>query len=69
MKATNNMNVFVSHMYREGNTCACGLANLALAQSTHVWFPAVLDCIRAEFVRNRLGLPNYRLSLFEKVLT
>lgn len=64
MKATNNMNFFVSHIFREGNTCADGLANLALAQSAHVWFPTVPDCIRAEFVRNRLGLPNYRFISF-----
>lgn len=26
-----NMKFFVSHIYREGNTCACGLANIDLS--------------------------------------
>jgi hypothetical protein len=64
MEATKNMNFFVSHIYKEGNTCVDGLASLPLALSSHVWFPFVPNCIMVEFVRNRLGLLNYRFVSF-----
>ena len=64
MDVTKNMNVFVSHIYREGNTYTDGLANLCLALSSHVWFPSVPDSIRAEYIRNILGLPNFRFKSF-----
>ena len=55
-----NMNFIVSHIYREGILCANGLANLGLALSSFVWFPSPPPSISADFVRNRLDLPNFR---------
>jgi len=55
-----NMNFLACHMYREGNTYADGLATLGLALSSQVWFPSIPDYISTHYVRNRLGLPNYR---------
>jgi len=50
LESIRNMNFLVSHIYREGNSCAHGLTNLGLALSSLVWFPP-------DYVRNRLGLP------------
>jgi len=57
------MNFVVSHIYREGNSCADGLANLGLAQSAFVWFHSPPPSILADFVKNKLGLPNFRFVL------
>ena len=55
-----NMNFLVSHIYIEGNTCAYMLTNFDLTLSPYVWFPYLPDFLRYEFVKNQLGLPNFR---------
>lgn len=59
-----SMNFFVTHIYREGNSCADSFANLGLAVSSLVWFPSLPSQIANDFTRNRLGLPNFRFSYF-----
>ena len=58
------MNFFVSHIYREGNSCADGLANIVLALSAFAWFPFLPDSIIPGYGRNLLSLPNYRFVFF-----
>ena len=36
MEVIKDMNFFVSHIYREGNTCVNGLANFGLALFLHI---------------------------------
>jgi hypothetical protein len=58
------MNLILSHVFREGNSCADGLARLGLALSNlTVWFDLAV-VIRDGFFRNKVGLPNYRFSNF-----
>ncbi|CAJ2641500.1 unnamed protein product [Trifolium pratense] len=57
-----SMNFFVSHIYREGNTCADKFANLGLSILTLNWWCNVPPHISDDFVRNRLGLPFYRFG-------
>ncbi len=61
-----SINFVYSHVYREGNACADGLANLGLYYSLNylVWFDSIPDSIGGEYNRNRLGLPNYRFVNF-----
>lgn len=54
------MNFVVSHMYREMNSYANGLANLGLHLYAFVWFPSPSDSICSDFLKNRLGLPSFR---------
>ena len=58
------MNFLISHVYREGNSCADSLANVGLALSLFVWFPSLPDCIRKYYITNRLGMPNRRFVYF-----
>jgi len=53
-----NMRFFASHIYREGNVCADGLANFGLTLTSHdlFWFNDISDFIRGEYIRNRLGM-------------
>lgn len=50
----------VTHIYREGNQCADKLANIGLSLSSHFWFPTIPSQIQADYVKDRLGLPNFR---------
>jgi ribonuclease HI len=50
----------VSHIYREGNTCADRLANAGFFVDGVVWWDQLPSCSRDSFSRDRLGLPNYR---------
>ena len=59
-----DMNFFVTHIFREGNSCTDSFANLGLELSSFVWFPSLPSQIRLEYVKNRLGLPNFRFSSF-----
>jgi hypothetical protein len=61
-----DINFTFSHVYREGNACADGMANigLALPPNSFVWHTSIPDGIREEYSRNRLGLPNYRFVNF-----
>ena len=60
----NAMNFIVSHIYREGNQCADRLAALGLTiQNLTIWSDVPLD-IREFYVKNRLGMPNFRFINF-----
>lgn len=50
----------VTHVYREGNSCADKLANIGLALSSHIWFTSIPTQVVADFVRDKHGYPNYR---------
>lgn len=60
------MRFMVTHIYREGNTCADSLANLGLTlpSSDIFWSDSLHEFIRGEYSRNRLGLPNFRFTIF-----
>jgi ribonuclease HI len=61
-----SMRFVVSHIYREGNSCADGLANIGLHMSSFdlFWSDSIPDSIRGEYTRNRLGMPNFRFCTF-----
>jgi ribonuclease HI len=61
---TRQMNFIVSHIYREGNTCADLLAEIGLGINGSLWWDNVLGVIRQAVIRNKLGLPNYRFVNF-----
>ncbi|GAU27936.1 hypothetical protein TSUD_146500 [Trifolium subterraneum] len=58
----NNMNCFVTHIYREGNKVADLIANHGLTLSSFIsWNNApllIVDCMSS----NKLGMPSFRLS-------
>jgi hypothetical protein len=57
---TRSMNFFVTHIFREGNTCADALANLGLNTDTFIWWDLPPLHIAPDFYYNKLGYPNYR---------
>lgn len=57
---TANMQFLVSHIFREGNTCADKLAYFGLSVVGSVWWDSIPSFVTEEFFRNRNGLPNYR---------
>ena len=50
----------VTHVYREGNSCADKLANIGLALSSHFWFTSIPSQLSADFARDKHGYPNFR---------
>jgi ribonuclease HI len=66
LQLTYNMRFCASHIYREGNTCADSLANFGLSLSSFdiFWFDVIPEFVRGEYIRNRLGMPNYRFTTF-----
>jgi len=61
-KYVRSMNFLITHIYREGNSCADNMANVGLALSSFVWFPSLPDCIRHNYGRNRLGMHSCRFT-------
>jgi hypothetical protein len=61
LKITSGMNFVVSHVYREGNQCADGLANLGLSIDRFTIWNELPQEIRSFFVDNRLGKPSFRI--------
>ena len=57
-----SMNFFVTHIYREGNKCADILANVGLSIASYSWFSQAPPEINLDFVKNKLGFPNFRVS-------
>ncbi|KAK2452776.1 hypothetical protein QL285_000540 [Trifolium repens] len=55
-----SMNLIVSHIYREDNTCADGLANIGLSLDMFTFWYDMSDVIRDRFISYRQGRPNYR---------
>ncbi|KAK9288313.1 hypothetical protein L1049_016764 [Liquidambar formosana] len=54
------MNVIFSHIYREGNSIADKIANLALNFFDLTWWHADSGVVPSELARDMLGLPFYR---------
>ncbi|XP_019432659.1 PREDICTED: uncharacterized protein LOC109339643 [Lupinus angustifolius] len=55
-----NMNFNVSHIFREGNTCADKLANHGILTRSNTWWNTMSSFISAKFIKNRAELPSYR---------
>jgi len=64
IEVTKRKNFIASHIYREENICADGLANLGLMSNGFLWWQNVPNNIRKEVVKNMLGMPNYRFTTF-----
>ena len=60
MLTVNSMNFLATHVFREGNTCADTLANVGLSLSHLTVWMNTPDCIREFYVKNKLGMSNYR---------
>jgi hypothetical protein len=61
LKISNSRNIMVSHVYREGNHCANGLAKIGLnLNSCIIWNKLPLE-IRDSFDSNKLGKPFFRV--------
>lgn len=54
------MNFYVSHIFREGNTCANKLASFGLTAPGFLWWDTIPPFIREDLFGNRFGLPSYR---------
>lgn len=57
-----NMGFYVSHIYREGNACADGLANYGLHNIGVTWWDCMPRCIASLALQNKMGLPMQRFS-------
>ncbi|KAF1868472.1 hypothetical protein Lal_00008279 [Lupinus albus] len=57
-----SMRFKVSHIFREGNTCADMLAAFGVSSQVYIWWDVTPRFIFEEVNRNRLGLPNYRCN-------
>jgi ribonuclease HI len=55
-----DMQIIVSHVFREGNFVADKLANLGLSVNEFTWWNSAPSSIRADLARNRDGLPYFR---------
>lgn len=60
LNQVSKMNFLVTHVYREGNCCADALANEGLTLDVFTVWLEIPAFIRGNFVRDRLGMPNYR---------
>jgi len=54
---------------REWNFYSYWLVNIGLTFSSFVWLSSLPHSFNIEYIRNRLGLPNFRFIFSEKVLT
>jgi hypothetical protein len=52
----------ISHIYRESNVCADGLANYGLTLTTvdMFWSDIIPAFIREEYIKNRMGMLSFR---------
>jgi hypothetical protein len=60
MELTKKMNFIIPHIYREGNQCADGIANLGLHIQNFYWWNNIPSNICNAFAINKCGLPKYR---------
>ena len=58
------MNFYVSHVFREGNQCADGLANIGLSVNQFTILQIIPASLQAVFVKDKLGWPNFRFVPF-----
>jgi ribonuclease HI len=61
---TVNMNVIITHIYREGNDIADSLANIGIGLDNVCFFNEPPSCIVDSLYRNQLGLPSFRFTTF-----
>jgi len=54
------MNFFVTHVYREGNCCVDSLTNIGIILNHLTIWSEIPLCIRGNFVRDGLGMNNYK---------
>ncbi|KAL2340192.1 hypothetical protein Fmac_008132 [Flemingia macrophylla] len=58
-----SINFYVSHILREGSSCADKLASYHIPfRSDFSWWDRLPNCVRFEFAANRLGFPVYRFN-------
>jgi hypothetical protein len=55
------MNCIVSHIYREGNQVVDSLANYGCLISSFTSWQVVPDFVIDSFVKNKLGIPSFRI--------
>jgi hypothetical protein len=60
VKVIKKMSFFISHIYRDDNQCADDIANFGFRIPQSQWWDTIPCNIGNVFVRNRLGLPEYR---------
>ncbi|KAF1884453.1 hypothetical protein Lal_00028331 [Lupinus albus] len=56
------MNFCISHIYREGNSCADKLASSGITSKRNSTWKSLPSFISIAYNRNRFGLPNYRFD-------
>ncbi|CAL0326745.1 unnamed protein product [Lupinus luteus] len=56
------LNFHISHIFREGNSCADKLANFGLESKTNTFWRSIPSIIQEVYSRNRLGLPSYKCA-------
>jgi hypothetical protein len=57
------MNVIITHIYREGNQVADSLANYGLSLTSIVFWEDVPLFVRDSFIKNKQGIPSFRVCL------
>jgi ribonuclease HI len=57
------MNVIITHIYREGNQVADSLANYGLSLTSIVFWDDVPLFVRDSFIKNKQGIPSFRVCL------
>jgi ribonuclease HI len=50
-----------SHIFKEGNVCADILASMGHSLVAFNWWDSLLLVLRDDFLRDKLGVPSYRL--------
>lgn len=60
LEMISKMQFRVSHVFREGNTCADKLADFGVKNQGYFWWDLPPIFITEELLRNKLGLPNFR---------
>lgn len=64
LNSSTHKHLFISHIYREGNTCANFLVNVRLNCNFFPIFDSIPSNIRKDFVQNRLGMSSFRFFFF-----
>lgn len=62
LSIVSSLSFVVSHVHREGNTCADALANIGLSLNTFVYFSVIPLEVKTDYVKTRLGWPNFRFN-------
>ena len=62
VKMASNMNVTISHIYREGNCVADKLASRASSSQNQIWWMGISDNLTPLAYRDHIDLPYFRFS-------